>query len=203
MAMKRIKNGDIIEISLENSFGFAYAKYLKANLVWKGLNLPDILRVFLYTSKMPLTNTSVINEELLLFAPISISGSIYKQQWRHRIVGNSEIRIQDYFLPFVKSKWPPLDPDTNQWVYFENLGDTSTLKEASYEQVRHLEFSRQLALQNLPFKITLELMKLEDYNIETLKNNLSWIEKAEFDCSYDLPPYSKLPDEIKGRVASI
>lgn len=196
--MGKLKNGDILEIPLINGYGYAYAKFLNSKNVWEGKNIPDVLRVFTFRN---ITSVDTLNFDLLkdlLFAPVAISGSngILKANWK--IVGNEIITETDKFLPFVKSGWPQFLEKPEKWVYYEDLGDTTKMFFEDFNNIKHLEFSRVLDISVVPFKITLEFMKLDKRDIkETYKMN--WLEEIEYKNSIDLPPYSSLPEKLQGR----
>ncbi len=188
---QRLKNGDILEIPLNNEYGFGYAKFLNSKKVWSNNNLPDVLLIFKFNCAKTIDNIAEIKERELLIAPVAIAGSngILKSGWR--LIGNELILERDKFLPYVKTGWPPLIPNPEKWAYYEDLGDTTKMHFSEYDKVSHLEYSRVLHINVVPFRITMELMKLEGKDIKKMIGKLDWLEEVEYNQSFDIPPYSK------------
>lgn len=198
--MQRLKNGDIIEIPLNNQYGYGYAKFLNSKKIWENKNLTDILRIFKFSSLNPVDDCKVIPDRELLMAPVAIGGANGLIKSGCRIIGNELITETDKFLPHVKSGWPHLDPSPKKWVYYEDLGDTTKMHFAEYDKLRNLEYSRVLHISILPFKITMELMKLEGKDIKSTRDVFDWLEDIEYKQSYDIDPYNKQNKSFRGRV---
>ena len=46
----------------------------------------------------------------------------------------------------------------------------------------------------------MEKLRIEDKDIKDYISSMDWLEELEYNYSYDLPVYSKLPENLKGRV---
>jgi len=201
MSRTVIKNGDIVQIPLSKYMsGYGYGKYIDAVKVFRGaINLPSIIRLYSHITETPEQNPKMIRRDLLM-APIALVGikGAHKLGWK--TIDNEQISEDDKFLPDVKSGWPPLIPVPERWVYKEELGNPEKLHFAEYDNVKHLENSRLLNIEMVPFRIAMENLKLEGKNIKDIIKSMDWLEEAEYNSSYDLPPYSTLPENLKGRA---
>lgn len=198
--MKRLKNGDIIEIPLNSQYGYGYAKFLNSIKMWGNKNLPDVLRIFKYHSLIPVSNLSEIIDRELLIAPIAIGGSKNLLNNGCSIIGTELITEADKFLPQVKSGWPHFEENPTQWVYYEDLGDTTKMYFTDYDKVKNLEYSRVLDVSILPFRIIMELMKLEGKDIRSTKVKFGWLEEIEYKQSIGIVPYSLQNAAVRGMV---
>ena len=90
-----------------------------------------------------------------------------------------------------------------RWVYYAELGNTEKRHFLSYDNVRHLENGRILNIELVPFWIVMEKLRIEDKDIKDHISSMDWLEEVEYNQSYDLPVYSKLPKDIKGRAIKV
>jgi hypothetical protein len=198
--MQKIKNGDIIEIPLNNHYGYGYAKFLNSIKIWGNKNLPDVLRIFKFSSLKPVNDLGAILDRELLIAPVAIGGSKNLLKNGCRVIGNELITETDKFLPHVKSGWPHFDTNPKKWIYYEDLGDTTKMHFADYDKVKNLEYSRVLDISILPFRIIMEQMKLEGKDIQSVKEKFDWLEDIEYKQSNSIAPYSSQNATVRGRV---
>ena len=190
-----LKHGDIIEICLGHEWGFGYAKVVDPRKLQDPFEYPLILRIYDFNSKSQIISTNSLSRDLLM-APIWIShyaGVIKRQEWT--IIANEPIFLEEEFIPHTKQSWPPLLPDPKKWGYYKKF-DTHMIFE-DYEKVKHLDYKSGYPVEIIAFVIKLELnKKYQKGNI--MINN--WLEQVYFDRRIDLPVFSKLDQELQGRV---
>lgn len=196
---RRPKNGDILEIPLLLDYGYGYAKFLNSKKIWNDKDITDVLRVFNYTSPSRLNMIDDITRELLI-APVALAGAsgIYSLGWK--TIGNEPIKDEDKFLPDVKTGWPPLLDPPQRWAYYEDLGSTTKMHFSEFHKVSHLEYSNLLNIEIIPFRITMEILKLENKDIKKMMPELDFLEEVQYRKSFDTPSYSKIPPEYRGRA---
>jgi len=177
--------------------GCGFAKFLKSKEMWPNYNIPDVLRVYYYLINDSVLDIKKITDSILLLPPLAILGSnsIKKNGWH--VVGNEKINENDFWLPYVKSKWPPFG-ESKEWVSMQNLGQTSTMKFCDYTFVKHLEYSRVIDITLIPFRIQLEYAKLLKKDFKNEYGKFSWLEELEYNQSYDIPPFVLQDNKIKG-----
>jgi hypothetical protein len=197
MNKNQLLNGNIYEIPLPNKYGFGYVKYINSRKEFKGTSLADILLVFDYHSLISIKECSVINRDLLI-APITISGSSIIPKLNWKVICNEVVSNSDKWLPEVKSGWPPLIDNPTQWVYFEELGSTTKMHFSSYEKVKHLDWNRGLNVEIIAFRIYFELLRKRGQELKGYIMN--FFEENEYKRIKDLPVYSSLPIDIKGKA---
>lgn len=192
------RNGNILEIPLKGDYGFGYCKILDPMKIWCTNNIPVIFRIYNFRSKQKVSRAEEINRDLLI-APITVVGASAIRKFEWRVVSKEKVGENEKFLPDVKTPWPPFGP-IEKWGYYEDLGDPTKMHFAKFEQVEHLDWPQSLNIENIPFRITMEFMKIENKDIKEEIGLENWLEENEYKLSYPLPIYSKLPETMKGKA---
>ena len=191
-----IKHGDVVEVELPNKRGFGYLKCIEP----KKFNEDAPLTILIYNwqSKEPIEDLGLIDRNLLL-APLWIAGSsaaITKFDWK--ILVNEDVSEDEMWLPDTKGGWPPLKQSPEKWAYFEQFSTKPIF--AEYENVKHLNENVGFSIEGIPYLILMELLKLQDKDIKNDIDTDDWLDEVVYERMADLPSYSKLPQEIQGKV---
>ncbi|MBS1624349.1 MAG: hypothetical protein JST83_10040 [Bacteroidetes bacterium] len=195
----RLINGGIYSVPLRNEQGYGYLQFVDSLKLFPTSNLPGIALLFDCQSPNRL-DLKLINRALLI-APIGLSSftrAISKLKWD--LVGVDSF-TNSLYLPDVKTPWPPFLPSATKWAYYEELGNTDKLHMSQYENVKHLDFPRLLNAELISFRIYVELKRKMTGQLSSIDLTINnFLEEYEFDLIKDLPVYSSLPEELKGKA---
>lgn len=200
---KRQKAGDILEIYIEE-FGYVYFKLMDIRKVKPDSSYPFMIRVYKTVYKKPIENISDLGRDLL-FAPITISAYNGMMKLPNiRIIANEEeINDDEKILPEVKRGSPPFvfGYEGNKYDEFwvlKDLGDVLNVYMVNdYQKVRHLEWAGAMNIIGIPFRIKLELLKLEGKDIKEENGLKDWHEELIYEMTKDLPIYSRLDPKTR------
>jgi hypothetical protein len=107
MAKLKLRTGDIFQITLPKSMGFAYAKYIDLLEINPHYQYPSLVRVLNFrTTERTVGLTELQNQELL-FSPLLVAGiltSIKEGQWK--IIGNLPVADDEKKIPHYKLHEP-------------------------------------------------------------------------------------------------
>lgn len=193
---KSLKNGDIIEIKIEE-YGYVYAKYINVLLIYPETSYPDLLRIYKSVYVEPLDNLILLKRDLLI-APLAIAGlkGIFKTL-HCKIIANETVEGEDEVLPDVKRGHPPFiggydDTKYEKWMVLKKLGDPTKFSFENYESVKHLEWAGATNVEVIKFRIKLELLKLQGKDIKKEIGLNDWLEEEIYKRAINLPIYSLL-----------
>jgi hypothetical protein len=199
---KRQKDGDILEIFIED-FGYVYFKYIDILKIKSDSSYPYLIRIYKKVYSESINNLQVLDRDLLI-APITISGSNgLMKALKLRIVVNEEIYENEKILPDVKNGSPIFvggyDASKHEkWQVLKDLGDTMKASYIiDYNKVSHLEWGGAMNITGIPFRIKLELLKLEGKDIKKECKLKDWHEELIYEMSNKLPIYSKLDPKTR------
>lgn len=199
MKIKKLKGGDILQISLPADLGFAYAKYIDLSKLDKDTLLPDLIRVYNYRSPRPVTDPkNLINTELIL-CPLLIAGivpAIASRNWQ--IVASEPIAEEDKVIPHFK-RMEEHKMKEIQWYYVIDADNSKKIR-ANYESVKHLEFMGAIGSDLVGTKIAMALLKDEGEKIEDYFSLQDFFEKDFYNDVTGIPAYYLQPKEIQGRA---
>ena len=195
---KHIKHGDIVEIKLPNLHRFSYGKIIEPKQLKSPIDLPHFLLVYKNTFEQPIPSTETLNRELLLAPFYIVGGSAAITKFGWRIVSNEKVSEAEEWIPDTKEGWPLFSNPPEKWGYKQRHSTQLVLSE--YERVKHLDDAKGKNIEAIPFLIELELLKNEGKDIQLEFGIQNWLEQAIYDSFIQLPVYSQLPEEIKGKV---
>lgn len=201
---KTLINGDVIEIEIKD-YGYVYAKYINVLLIYPEASYPDLLRIYKTVYNKPLDKLIDINRQLLI-APLAIAGikGIFKTL-KCKIVLTENVSEEEKVLPDVKRGHPPFiggydETKYNKWMVLSKLGDTTKTTFSTLEKVRHLEWAGATNVEILPFRIKLEILKLNHKDIKKEEGINGWLEEEFYQRSINMPSYSKLEKSTRDFV---
>lgn len=198
---KRLIHGDILEIEIDNH-GFVYFKYLNIQKFNPDSSYPDLIRIYKKVYDSPLYNPVSLDRELLI-APKLISGrlGIFKAL-NIRIVANENVFEEEKVMPDVKTGYPDHlygfeEEKYEKWKVMKEMGDTMKSFFTTLGKVRHLEWAGAMNITGIPFRIKLELLKLQGRDIKLEYGLKDWHEELIYQQSINLPAYSLLNPETR------
>jgi hypothetical protein len=177
---------------------FSYGKIIDPKLIADPIYYPHFIRVYSDISEQPISSADSLNRELLL-APFPIVGgsaAITKFGWK--IVANEPVLNDEEWIPDTKVGWPLFSNPPERWAYKKRYSTHFTF--STWENVQHLNDATGKNIEVIPFLIELELLKKEGKDIKTEYGVKDWLEQIIYDCYSQLPSYSDLPEEIKGKA---
>ncbi len=200
MSVKRkyIKHGDIVEIQLPRLRKFSYGKIIEPKNIADPLDLPHFIRIYKDIYEHQISSINELSRELLL-APFYIAGgsaAITKFNWR--IISNEEVTEEEEWIPDTKEGWPLFSSPPQRWGYKMRYG--TELIFSKWENVQHLDYATGKNIEVIPFLIELEHLKIEGKDIQVEYNIDDWLEKTIYEKHIQLPVYSALPAELKGKA---
>lgn len=195
---KRQKAGDILEIYIED-LGYIYFKIIDILQIKSDSSYPYLIRVYKKIYKDPIHNIADLDRQLLI-PPKTISAfnGIMKVLPLRILANEEEILQEEKVLPDVKDGSPihkyGFDASKyKKWLVIKELGDTmNSYYTDDYDKVRHLEWVGALNVIGIPFRIKLELLKLQGKDIKTEYGLKDWHEEMIYQQTHDLPIYSEL-----------
>jgi hypothetical protein len=193
---KSLKDGDVIELVIED-FGYVYMKYIDVINIFPQSSYPSLLRIYKSVYNAPVSPLTTLDRELLI-APLLIHGvkGIFKEL-NCKLIANEEVNSDEMILPDVKRGHPPLtggfvEGNYEKMMVLRNLGDTDDYFFTKPKNVMHLEWSGAANISIIPFRIKLELLKLQGKDIKKEIGLKDWLEEEMYKRAINLPPYSKL-----------
>ena len=124
------------------------------------------------------------------------SVAITKLGWR--IVGIEQVVEEEEWIPDTKVAWPLFSNPPEKWAYKKRFSTDFTF--SSWQNVGHLDDATGKAVEIIPFLLELELLKHESKDILKERGINDMFEKAIYDSHINLPVYTELPDEMKGKA---
>lgn len=201
ISRKRLVHGDVLEIEIDN-FGFAYFKYINVQKINPDSSYPDLIRIYKNLYEHPINNLESLDRELLV-APKLISGrsGIFKAL-KIRIVANENVFEEEKIMPDVKIGYPDHlygfeEEKYEKWKVKKDMGDSIKSYFTTLDKVRHLEWAGAMNITVIPFRIKLELLKLQGKDIKLEYGLQDWHEEFIYLQSINLPVYSLLNPETR------
>lgn len=200
MSVKKryIRHGDIVEIKLPHLNRFSYCKVVEPKQLTRPINLPHFIRVYSDTYKQPIPSTEMLNRKLLLAPFYIVGGSAAITKFGWRVVSNEVVSEAEEWIPDTKEGWPLFSNLPEKWGYKQCYSTELIFSE--YERVSHLDDATGKNVEVIPFLIELELLKNEGKDIRTEYGINNWLEQTIYNSFIQLPVFTKLPEEIKGRA---
>ncbi|MDZ7896533.1 MAG: hypothetical protein U5N85_00680 [Arcicella sp.] len=206
----KLKNGSIFIIPLMYDLGWAFAKYLDADIMFpredgRRNHTEAILRIHNCILKEKPKVIPDFSEIDLLLNPLAVTGinnRNYKQlNWE--MLGYTPVIEEDYILPNVKSFWPPIE-NSEEYVVYENILNSFVGNGYKYlmtdkEKTLHLEFNDHIGMGIVMFRITMEFLKIQGKDIKEQYGLEKPIHEIMYNRYCDSPIFSQLPSEIKGK----
>lgn len=204
----KLKHGAIFTIPLLYNLGWSYAKYIDTEVIHplndgRKNNISSLLQIYNFFSDEKQTDLSLLNEDSLLIDPIGVM-RINNRNYREfdwEIIGYKPLTSTDYYMPNVKSYWPPIFRTSNEFKAHMNIFNTANGKGVitTKEKVMHLEFNYIRSMELIMFRITLEYLKLRNIDIKDKYGFRYQGEEYEYNGVFDSPIYSQLPIDIRGK----
>lgn len=200
MTIKRkfIKHGDVIEISLPRTKGFAYLKIIDPTKIENPIDLPAFVRIYNSFHDKKISSTDELNRDLLLapFYLVGQSAAINKYNWT--ILKNEPVDSSEEFIPDTKRSWPPFIEHPEKWGYIKRF-DTHIIF-SDYEKVKHLDEPSGKHISGIPFIIELEKLKIQGLDIKKEMGLNDWVEELMYKIYSPLPAFINLPNNMKGNA---
>jgi hypothetical protein len=198
---QRQKSGDILQIYIDD-FGYIYFKIIDILKFNPECSYQYLIRIFKDVYKEPLSEITQLNRDLLI-APIVIGGyNGLMKSLELIIISNEDIFENEKILPDVK-RGEPINiygydhSKYSKWTVLRELGDTRNTYFTTLEKVKHLEWSGAINITGIPFRIKLELLKLQGKDIKVECGLKDWHEELIYEMAIDLPVYSNLDPKTR------
>lgn len=202
MKIKKLKGGDILQISLPGDLGFAYAKYIDLSELKKNTLLQDLIRVYNHRSLHPIIDLREVTNRDLILCPFLIAGilpAVTSRSWQ--IVASESISDEEKIIPHFK-RVEEIKMNGKQWYYVIDA-DNSKKVPVNYESVKHLEFMGAIGSDLVGTKIAMALLKDEGKKIEDYFSLQEFFEKDFYNDVKGIPAYYLQPKEIQGKAMII
>ncbi|MGZ5281352.1 MAG: hypothetical protein ACXWEY_03660 [Bacteroidia bacterium] len=198
--MKRtnIKHGDVVEIYLPNVEKFCHGKIIDPKQIKTAIDLPHFLLVNNDVFSQPTLTLETLNRELLLAPFYIVGGSAAVTKFGWRIISNEHVSESEEWIPDTKEGWPLFSNPPQRWGYKTKYSTKLIFSE--WEKVKHLDNGVGKNIEVIPFLIEQELLKIEGKDIQIEYGIKNWLEQIIYDNYKQLPVYSKLPNELKGKA---
>jgi hypothetical protein len=199
---EHIEQGEILEVKLDKSYGFAYIKYIETK---EEFNLKSQARFFLvmnYHSNFSIDNINS-NELKPLINYIAIGGPIpFKGKYKLKRVGiqiKNSIWDQIVYRGSRFSMDKPFD-ETNKWWIIENYNiSMNEIKYMPFEKIKHLSTAMVGSVKTIITLLTMIWMRrlgeniLDYYSNQEFKEN-PWLE-IDYKYAKDIVFLETIPEE--------
>lgn len=211
--MKKInlKSGNIIQIKLNHSLGYIYAKVVNM-CDFSEYDLSNTFHLIIYPYNYVVEKEEDYSEENFiksqpLTGPLFVVDILWCLRKNiYKIKG--EVSLKEYekripaFRGFAASmvfKVHYYEDEATHWDYFEN-GSPRKRFEAKYDQVKHLEGNVALAHEGIEMRLSMEIFHRSDKNIKDYYKLEDWEELSLYNNMLYKTPFNEVPNELKGRV---
>jgi hypothetical protein len=196
----KYSHGDILQVELDfNSQVFAFCKYIDLRNWNIKSHAYQLLLIYDYFSKKPLTDIKDIKSRELLCNPIRFFGSNALPQNWSRIGREAVVDSESIFMD-LKSSWPnnvnnKEDLKTVNWFVSSMLNPDNS-QSCKYDEIRHLEPSSVIYIEKISFRIYLEYLKLQEIDI----HDFDEIYREVYINSVDIPALKDIPMNFRYRI---
>lgn len=203
--MKRLDSGSIIEIYVKEINRYIYVKYIDVRKLVKDVSYPFQFRLHRDFFREPVIDVDNLNFSYLLISPLHLTGFkelIKTDEWK--IVGIQTLTEYDKKQHHYKKAWPPnllvLFEDVKQWYVLKEINNINKGEIVPYFRCAHLEYAENLGASHLTLRVIVEHWKSKAGKIDLDKSLWDKFDYVLFSRYINMPLYTEVPDEFKGKL---